>query len=62
MSRLEFGWSPYVGPLRITDDPFPLRDIDDGDNGLVDKAAEEFIQKFYGDFKNKNKTKLAFEA
>ncbi|WCJ40852.1 hypothetical protein M5689_021751 [Euphorbia peplus] len=40
-----FGRSPMVRQLRITDSPFPLRD--DGDNGVVDKKAEEFIQKFY---------------
>ncbi|KAH7565301.1 hypothetical protein ACOSP7_020387 [Xanthoceras sorbifolium] len=41
-----FGRSPFVRQLRITDSPFPLRDVDE-DNGFVDKAAEEFIEKFY---------------
>ena len=41
-----FGRSPMVRQLRITDSPFPLRDVDD-DNGLVNKKADEFIEKFY---------------
>ncbi|KAI4381902.1 hypothetical protein MLD38_007923 [Melastoma candidum] len=40
-----FGRTPLARQLRITDSPFPLKD--DGDGGKVDKAAEEFIQKFY---------------
>lgn len=42
-----FGKSPIGRQLRITDSPFPLKD-DDGD-AHVDKAAEEFINKFYKD-------------
>ncbi|KAJ4708103.1 Avr9/Cf-9 rapidly elicited protein [Melia azedarach] len=42
--------SPLVGPVRrrvrVTDSPFPLTRDDDND-GLVDKEAEEFIQRFY---------------
>ncbi|KAK2654668.1 hypothetical protein Ddye_014524 [Dipteronia dyeriana] len=45
-----FGRSPFVRQLRITDSPYPLRDIDET-NGYVDKAAEEFIQKFYKELK-----------
>ncbi|KAJ8756045.1 hypothetical protein K2173_024592 [Erythroxylum novogranatense] len=41
-----FGKSPMVRQLRITDSPFPIRDADD-DNGVVDKKAEEFIERFY---------------
>ncbi|KAJ9179243.1 hypothetical protein P3X46_011053 [Hevea brasiliensis] len=41
-----FGRSPMVRQLRITDSPFPLRDVND-DNGIVDKKAEEFIERFY---------------
>ncbi|GMY34353.1 DUF761 domain-containing protein [Fagus crenata] len=41
-----FGQSPMVRQLRITDSPFPLRDIDE-DSVHVDKAAEEFIERFY---------------
>uniref|UniRef100_A0A2N9FQ26 Avr9/Cf-9 rapidly elicited protein 146 n=1 Tax=Fagus sylvatica TaxID=28930 RepID=A0A2N9FQ26_FAGSY len=41
-----FGRSPMVRQLRITDSPFPLRDIDE-DSVHVDKAAEEFIERFY---------------
>ncbi|GAV61262.1 DUF761 domain-containing protein, partial [Cephalotus follicularis] len=50
-----FGRSPMIRQLRITDSPFPLRDVDDDDNGKVDKAAEEFIQKFYKDLKNQRR-------
>lgn len=53
-----FGKSPMVRQLRITDSPFPLKD--EGDS-QVDKAAEEFIKKFYKDLKlQKNST--AFES
>ncbi|XP_054785339.1 uncharacterized protein LOC129291825 [Prosopis cineraria] len=47
-----FGRSPMVRQLRVTDSPFPLRDTD-GDH-QVDKAAEEFIKKFYKELKNQN--------
>ncbi|CAN6549298.1 unnamed protein product [Malus baccata var. baccata] len=40
-----FGKSPMVHQLRITDSPFPLRETDEDSH--VDKAAEEFIEKFY---------------
>lgn len=43
-----FGKSPMVRQLRVTDSPFPLKD--DGDS-RVDKAAEDFINKFYKDLK-----------
>lgn len=49
-----FGRSPFVRPLRITDSPFPLKDVDE-DNGYVDKAAEEFIQRFYKELKNQKR-------
>ncbi|KAF9613759.1 hypothetical protein IFM89_011483 [Coptis chinensis] len=39
------GRSPFVRQLRITDSPFPLRDVDE--NSQVDKEAEEFIERFY---------------
>ncbi|OWM78109.1 uncharacterized protein LOC116198825 [Punica granatum] len=42
-----FGRTPLVRQLRITDSPFPLKNEDDGDDGIVDKAAEEFIERFY---------------
>ncbi|KAI9109468.1 hypothetical protein K1719_019522 [Acacia pycnantha] len=45
-----FGRSPMVRQLRVTDSPFPLRNPDDDDH-QVDKAAEEFIKKFYKDLK-----------
>lgn len=44
-----FGRSPMVRQLRITDSPFPLKDIDE--DGEVDKAAEEFIERFYNELK-----------
>ncbi|XP_004302864.1 PREDICTED: uncharacterized protein LOC101306150 [Fragaria vesca subsp. vesca] len=40
-----FGRSPMVRQLRITDSPFPLRETDEDSH--VDKAAEEFIERFY---------------
>ncbi|CAF2101090.1 hypothetical protein BRARA_E02522 [Brassica rapa] len=46
--------SPSVRPLRVTDSPFPLTEDGDVANGHVDKAAEEFIMKFY---KNLNQQK-----
>ncbi|KAK8574725.1 hypothetical protein V6N13_034029 [Hibiscus sabdariffa] len=51
-----FGQTPLVRQLRITDSPFPLRDADEG-NDSVDKAAEDFIKKFYKDLKLQNKGK-----
>ncbi|KAA8540364.1 hypothetical protein F0562_024717 [Nyssa sinensis] len=47
-----FGRTPIVRQLRITDSPFPLRDVD-GDSH-VDEAAEEFIMKFYNDLRQQN--------
>ncbi|KAE8662996.1 Casein kinase I protein isoform 1 [Hibiscus syriacus] len=49
-----FGQTPLVRQLRVTDSPFPLRDGDE-DNGYVDKAAEDFINRFYKDLKQQNK-------
>ncbi|KAF2301152.1 hypothetical protein GH714_020492 [Hevea brasiliensis] len=51
-----FGKSPMVRQLRITDSPFPLRDVDD-DNGIVDKKAEEFIEKFYKELRQQQQRK-----
>ncbi|KAF5202919.1 hypothetical protein FRX31_007494 [Thalictrum thalictroides] len=42
-----FGPSPIVRQLRITDSPFPVRDVDDNSSSQVDKEAEEFIERFY---------------
>ncbi|XP_010545668.1 PREDICTED: uncharacterized protein LOC104817962 [Tarenaya hassleriana] len=50
-----FGRTPLVRPLRVTDSPFPLREEADMENGHVDKAAEEFIQKFYKNLKLQKK-------
>ncbi|KAJ4832098.1 hypothetical protein Tsubulata_038070 [Turnera subulata] len=49
-----FGRSPMVRQLRITDSPFPLRDVDD-DNGIVDKKAEEFIERFYKELRQQKR-------
>ncbi|GMI86144.1 hypothetical protein like AT1G52140 [Hibiscus trionum] len=54
-----FGQTPLVRQLRVTDSPFPIRDADDG-NGNVDKAAEDFIKRFYKDLKLQNKGKPDF--
>ncbi|XP_043721202.1 uncharacterized protein LOC122668731 [Telopea speciosissima] len=48
-----FGKSPMVRQLRITDSPFPLTNSDDDSH--VDKAAEEFIQKFYNNLRLQNR-------
>ncbi|CAK8535848.1 unnamed protein product [Lathyrus sativus] len=40
-----FEHSPRVRQLRVTDSPFPL--IDDEKDNQIDKAAEDFIKKFY---------------
>ena len=40
-----FGRSPMVRQLRVTDSPFPVGE-EDKDN-QVDKAAEDFIKRFY---------------
>ncbi|GFP85659.1 hypothetical protein PHJA_000709600 [Phtheirospermum japonicum] len=47
-----FGPSPMVRQLRITDSPYPLRDLEEDNH--VDEAAEEFIMKFYKDLKKQN--------
>lgn len=47
-----FGKSPMVRQLRITDSPFPLRDVEEDSH--VDEAAEEFISKFYKDLRRQN--------
>ncbi|KAL0354634.1 UNVERIFIED_CONTAM: hypothetical protein Sradi_3910300 [Sesamum radiatum] len=47
-----FGRTPMVRQLRITDSPFPLRDVEEDSH--VDEAAEEFILKFYKDLKRQN--------
>ncbi|XP_057503903.1 uncharacterized protein LOC130787534 [Actinidia eriantha] len=51
-----FGRTPAVRQLRITDSPFPLRDVDEDSH--VDKAAEEFIDRFYKDLRKQNRTAL----
>ncbi|CAN1215750.1 hypothetical protein LINPERPRIM_LOCUS358 [Linum perenne] len=47
-----FGKSPVGRQLRITDSPFPLKEEDQGDNGVVDKKATDFIANFYRDLHN----------
>ncbi|KAL6996429.1 hypothetical protein U1Q18_006559 [Sarracenia purpurea var. burkii] len=48
-----FGRTPMVRQLRITDSPFPIRDVDEDSH--VDEAAEEFIAKFYKDLRKQNR-------
>ncbi|KAI3463307.1 hypothetical protein Pfo_019970 [Paulownia fortunei] len=47
-----FGPSPMVRQLRVTDSPFPLRDMEVDSH--VDEAAEDFIMKFYKDLRQQN--------
>lgn len=55
-----FGRSPVaVRQLRVTDSPFPLKD-DDVDCH-VDKAADEFIERFYKELR-RQKWKAVQEA
>ncbi|KAJ1388751.1 hypothetical protein SESBI_38842 [Sesbania bispinosa] len=48
-----FGRSPMVRQLRVTDSPFPMptnssgSEIEEEKDNQVDKAAEEFIKRFY---------------
>ncbi|KAG4146053.1 hypothetical protein ERO13_D05G133300v2 [Gossypium hirsutum] len=49
-----FGQTPLARQLRIMDSPFPLRDMDE-DADYVDKAAEDFINRFYKDLKQQTK-------
>ncbi|KAM7471771.1 hypothetical protein LguiA_009954 [Lonicera macranthoides] len=48
-----FGRTPMVRQLRVTDSPFPLRDV--VVDSHVDEAAEEFITKFYNELRHQNK-------
>jgi len=43
--------SPVVRQFRVTDSPFPLREYEDDKDDQVDKAAEEFIKRFYKELK-----------
>lgn len=49
-----FGKSPMVRQLRVTDSPFPLRDAADDKDNQVDKAAEEFIKRFYKELRKQD--------
>lgn len=44
-----FGRTPMVRQLRVTDSPFPLRDVEG--NSHVDEKADEFISRFYRDLR-----------
>ncbi|KAK2425255.1 hypothetical protein QL285_035518 [Trifolium repens] len=48
-----FGRSPMVRQLRVTDSPFPLKNDDEKDN-QVDKAAEDFINRFYSQLRRQD--------
>ncbi|CAH2077617.1 unnamed protein product [Thlaspi arvense] len=52
---------PAVRQLRVTDSPFPLDDGGEHDH-VVDKAAEEFINKFYKNLKLQKKMANALES
>ncbi|XP_057458838.1 uncharacterized protein LOC130749486 [Lotus japonicus] len=43
-----------VRQLRVTDSPFPLREAEDEKDNQVDKAAEEFIKRFYKDLRKQD--------
>ncbi|XP_060190713.1 uncharacterized protein LOC132619950 [Lycium barbarum] len=45
-----FSRTPTVRQLRVTDSPFPLRDVE-GDISQVDEKADEFISRFYRDLR-----------
>ncbi|KAL6585072.1 hypothetical protein OROMI_004361 [Orobanche minor] len=49
-----FGPTPMVRQLRITDSPFPWRDVEEAGDCHVDEAAEEFIVRFYKDLRRQN--------
>ncbi|KAF2530690.1 hypothetical protein F2Q70_00033253 [Brassica cretica] len=57
------GESPLMAfpAVRVTDSPFPLDDGGDHDH-VVDKAAEEFIKKFYKNLKLQKKMGNALES
>ncbi|KAL6585071.1 hypothetical protein OROMI_004360 [Orobanche minor] len=46
------GGTPMVRQVRITDSPFPSREIEE--DGQVDEAVEKFIMKFYMELKRQN--------
>ncbi|KAA8523161.1 hypothetical protein F0562_009584 [Nyssa sinensis] len=48
-----FGRTPIVRQLRVTDSPFPLKEMEE--DTQVDKAAEEFIKKFYKQLKQQKR-------
>ncbi|KAK6914835.1 Protein of unknown function DUF761, plant [Dillenia turbinata] len=50
-----FGRSPMVRPLQITDSPFPVHSTDDDETRQINKAAEDFISRFYNDLKRQNR-------
>ncbi|KAL2927823.1 WD repeat-containing protein 75 [Bienertia sinuspersici] len=52
-----YGKSPLSRQLRVTDSPFPLKDgkrnkEEEEEDGKVNKAADEFIKKFYKNLMN----------
>ncbi|KAK8524894.1 hypothetical protein V6N13_015892 [Hibiscus sabdariffa] len=55
-----FGRTPLARQLRVTDSPFPIRDGDEDNVSYVDKAAEDFINRFYKDLKQQNNTLSEF--
>ncbi|OVA08559.1 Protein of unknown function DUF761 [Macleaya cordata] len=55
-----FGRSPMVRQLRITDSPFPLRDVEEDSH--VDEDAEEFIERFYAELRLQQNTTAVEES
>ncbi|KAK3000241.1 hypothetical protein RJ639_023528 [Escallonia herrerae] len=49
-----FGRTPRVRQLRVTDSPFPVKDAEE--DAQVDKAAEDFIKRFYKQLKQQKRT------
>ncbi|KAJ8560086.1 hypothetical protein K7X08_004144 [Anisodus acutangulus] len=46
-----FGRTPKVRQLRVTDSPFPLREVDVDLISHVNEKADEFISRFYRDLR-----------
>ncbi|KAI9107786.1 hypothetical protein K1719_021122 [Acacia pycnantha] len=45
------GRTQTVRPVRVTDSPFPVQDRDGGGDHQVDKAADEFIERFFNELR-----------
>ncbi|KAK4269327.1 hypothetical protein QN277_022498 [Acacia crassicarpa] len=45
------GRTQMVRPVRVTDSPFPVQDCDGIGDHQVDKAADEFIERFFNELR-----------